>query len=308
LAKNTKTHCESHGKKCNIKGLTSESRGTLSAALIRGVNPKGWRQMKRSVLLSVAMAIIVSALSASRLLADLPAMDIHQIELERKIARAAFGAKDADALMMLLNKGSFYVRPEVALYLGRLGTSKAKPKLLELNAQYAEFPCMEQGEYGVAILLIKNKKRKAQKKSLLDAATCDPRKKKWPFSVIDKAGEELLRYGGIDIEKRLAGILTYGAQYTVLALQCRRLAAPEAIQKCIQTLEVHETPQKAEAAEKVLISHYWPTAETAVRELEGRMMKWMKENPADKGVRLTVFSRCGKLLQQQSQATGKKGG
>jgi len=188
-----------------------------------------------------------------------------------------------------------FVKQDVALKLGRLGVDKALPILRTYDQSYSQFGCAKSGQFGVAVILIENKTAAAQKKALLAVATEPQKKSKHPYSVVDVAGRELSRYEGDDIIKALVDIRTYGAQYTVLELQCKKLSESRAISKCIAVLESHVNPQKAEAAQELLIS-FGSNAKMPVKQLKMRMEKRIKST--DSTFSKPILSRCNNIIKQ----------
>ncbi|NQZ60291.1 MAG: hypothetical protein HRT88_22810, partial [Lentisphaeraceae bacterium] len=102
---------------------------------------------------------------------------------------------------------------------------------------------------------------------------------------------------GDDIIKALTNIRTYGAQYTVLKLQCKKLPEQDRISKSIAVLEAHETPQKAEAAQQLLIASGFK-AKLPVEELKTRMEKQIKPTDSTFTIQKTIFHRCNSIIKQ----------
>jgi hypothetical protein len=205
--------------------------------------------------------------------------------------------KDIDGLLKLLKESHLFIKREVALKLGRLGADEALSILRQHDQSYSRFACAESGQFGVAVILIENKTADAQKKALLVVATEPQKEGKHPHSVIDAAGRELSRYEGDDIIKALADIRTYGAQYTVLNLQCTKLPEPDAIAKCTAVLEDHTTPQKAQAAEQVLIA-FGANARSPVEKLKARVEKRIKATDSTFTIPKTIRDRCNRIIKQ----------
>jgi hypothetical protein len=212
-------------------------------------------------------------------------------------AEELYAKRDIQGLVTLLRESHLFIKQDVALKLGRLGAREALEELRALDKQYSEFACAPSGEFGVAVQLIENPDPVGQKKALLAVATESRQEAKHSFSVVDKAGMELSRFDGDDIVQALAMVNTKGAQYTALALQCRKLPLPAAIAKCIGVLETHETPQKAEAAQSLLVS-FGKAATAAVQELQARVEKTIKLTDPNFTVSQTIVTRCERILKQ----------
>lgn len=118
-------------------------------------------------------------------------------------AAALYDAKDVDGLLTLMKEAHLFVKVEAALCLGRLGARSALADLTRLDAQLSRFACRESGEFGVAVILIENESEEAERAALLAVATADPKESKLAHSVIDKAAEELARYTGEEIVRRV---------------------------------------------------------------------------------------------------------
>ena len=177
---------------------------------------------------------------------------------------------------------------------------EAIEELRQLDKTYATFACAESAQFGVAVALIENPEKARQRTVLLEIATEAGKHPKHPSSVIDQAGRELSRFEGTDIEEKLASINTYGAQFTVLSLECRKLSSTDAIAKCIEVLERHETPQTAEAAQSLLISSGKP-ATAPVQELKARVEAKIKTSDPTFTLSKTIAGRCERILKTISE-------
>lgn len=111
----------------------------------------------------------------------------------------------------------------------------------------------------------------------------------------DAAAEALLQFTNDAVIRELMPIRAYGAQYTVLAYQCQAISATEAITTCIGILEKHETPQKAEAAER-LLKEYGVQALPAVRQLL-KKREGMVSAPPPFDIHHTIVSRCENIIE-----------
>ena len=218
---------------------------------------------------------------------------------DKQLAQAEelYARQDVDALLKLLKESHLLVKRDIALKLGRLGADKALPILRQNDQIYSRFACAPSGQFGVAIILIENKTADAQKKALLAVATEPQKTGKHPHSVVDVAGRELSRYEGDDIIKALVDIRTYGAQYTVLELQCRKLSESDAISKCIAVLEGHVTPQKAQAAEQILVA-FGSNAKMPVEKLRTRVERRIKSTDPTFTIPKTIRNRCNRIIKQ----------
>jgi hypothetical protein len=223
------------------------------------------------------------------------APEIRRTSLAR--AEELYAKRDIHGLLALLRESHLFIKQDVALKLGRLGAREALEDLRTLDKQYSEFACAESGEFGVAVILIEKPDSANQKAALLTVATESRQGGTHSLSVVDKAGMELSRFDGDDILQALVAVNTYGAQYTVLALQCRKLPAAEAIAKCIGVLETHATPQKAEAAQSLLVSFGKPST-VAVLELKARVEKNIKKTDPTFTIPKTIVHRCERILRQ----------
>ena len=243
-----------------------------------------------------ALALILTTAASTLVHADLGHLDplVQQIALAR--ANELFLKRDIPELQALLHESHPFVKQDVALTLGRLGAQGAIEELRQLNQAYATFACAESGQFGVAVVLIENPEKARQRKALLDLATEVGGHSSYANSVIDLAGRELSRFEGDDIEERLTNVNTYGAQFTVLALQCRKLSTSDAIAKCIKVLQRHETPQKAQAAQTLLIASGKPAME-AVRELKARVEANIKTADPTFTLPKTIANSCERILQ-----------
>ncbi len=229
--------------------------------------------------------------------ADLEPLDPAIRNKQLAQAEKLYANKDVDDLLKLLKQSHLFIKREVALMLGRLGADKALPILRQYDQSYSRFACAESGQFGVAVILIENKTPNAQKKALLAVAAEAREKGKHPHSVVDAAGRELSRYEGDDIIKALADIRTYGAQYTVLEFQCKKLSESDAISKSIAVLEAHETPQKAQAAEQILIT-FGRSAKLPVEKLKARVEKRIKSTDPTFTISKTICNRCNGIVKQ----------
>lgn len=217
---------------------------------------------------------------------------------DRQIAQAdeLYAQKDISGLIQLLEESHLFVKTSVALMLGRLGSDEALSLLREYDRNYSRFACAPSGQFGVAVILIENKEPEAQKDALLKVATEPYDKLLHAHSVIDEAGRELSRFVDNEVISALEDIHTYGAQYTVLGYKSGIYSLNSAlIEYLINTLEDHETPLKAEAAQEYLIE-YWFLTESAVFELKDRMEKVIKPTDPQFTIPKTIISRCERIL------------
>lgn len=260
--------------------------------------------MRKTCVGIVALAVLAFAASGWAYPGE-PELDpaVRKTSLAR--VEELYARRDVAGLMSLLKTSHLLIKQEVALKLGRLGANEALEELRRLDKVYRDFACAPTGEFGVAVILIEHPDRNDQKKALLAAAT-QSREEMLAgrsFSVADKAGRELSRFDEEDIARALMPVYTYGAQYTALAHQCRKLSQRDAIAKCIAVLEAHETPLKAEAAQDLLIS-FGKAAEPDVRELKARVERKIKETDPKFTIPKTIVSRCERILRQIEE-TGK---
>ncbi len=208
-----------------------------------------------------------------------------------------YAKQDVDGLLKLLKRSHIFIQQDVALKLGRLGADKALSILRQYDQDYSHFECAPSGQFGVAVMLIENKTRDAQKKALLAVATEPLEQSKHPHSVIDVAGRELGRFDGDDVITALKDVNTYGAQHTVLKLQCMKLSQSNALAQCITILENHETPLKAEAAQHILVT-FRNNAKSPVEELKARVEERIKATDSTFTILKTIRNRCGMVLKQ----------
>lgn len=243
------------------------------------------------------LAIIVTVIWAASAIAEIDPIDPGVRDSLLSRADSLNENKNTALLLQMLKESHLFVKTEVALMLGRLGADEALPVLKKYDQTYSYFACAPSGQFGVAVILIENKTPESQKKSLLSVATESPEELKHAHSVIDMAGRELSRYEGDDIISALNDVYTYGAQYTVLALQCGKLSPDEAIVKCIDVLETHETPLKAEAAQDLLVG-YGMYSRPAVLALKSRVQKLIKPTDEEFTIPKTIRSRCDQILER----------
>lgn len=243
--------------------------------------------------------VIVSVLSlvtaASRADANLGWLDPRVAARQLAEAEEQYAKRDIKGLMALLEKSHLLIQQDVALKLGRLGADEALPLLRQLDKSYSDFRCVESGQFGVAVILIENKTPLAQRQALLNVATEARTEATHAYSVINCAGRELSRFAGDDIIAALSTINGYGAQYTVLSLQCQKLSRAGAISKCIATLATHQTPQTAGAAERLLME-YGQDAKPQVEILMARMDESIKISESKDEIAQSVRQRCDMIL------------
>lgn len=122
----------------------------------------------------------------------------------------------------------------------------------------------------------------------------------------DAAAEALLELGDEATIRELVPICEYGAQYTVLAYRCRKINQAEAIAVCIDVLDRHETPQKAEAAER-LLKEYGREAIPSVRDLLRKHEALITAPPPPFTIHHTIISRC-KVIIRTTEAIEAIGG
>jgi hypothetical protein len=248
--------------------------------------------LRQGMLIFIVTLVGVSSVEARM-------RDLEESELKEERARATklYAEGDVQGLLTLLKQSHPFVAEEAARMLGRLGATSALEELRNLNAYYSSGLCWKSGAFGVAIILIENADTNTQKSALLRVATLPRRNPSWASSVVDDAGRELSRFAGDDIERSLASVGTYGAEYTVLSFQCRRLAPSSAIARCIAVLEAHETPMKAEAAQCLLVA-FGRAAEAPVRDLKEKVEKKIKPTDSTFTIPKTILSRCERILKQ----------
>ena len=243
------------------------------------------------------LTLVFAALIGVPSYADLASLDPDVRVKQLAQAEQMYAKQDVDGLLKLLKDSHLFIKQDVALKLGRLGADKALPILREYDQGCARFACAPSGQFGVAVILIENKTGDAQEKALLAVAT-EPREKgEHPYSVIDAAGRELSRFDGDDIITALAGVYTYGAQFTVLMLQCKKLSEADAVTKCIAVLEAHETPLKAQAAEDMLVS-FGKKVAARVKELALRVKNKIEPTDPTFTTPKTIVRRCKRIVEQ----------
>jgi hypothetical protein len=242
-------------------------------------------------------AIIVAVLVTPLTHADLLLLDPDDREKQLAEAEKHYAKRDVAGLHTLLRESHLHIKKDVALKLGRLGATEALDDLREYDRRYSRFACSATGEFRVAIILIENETSESEKKALLALATEPRDKAKHAHSVIDAAGRELSRFKGDDIAKALVDVYTYGAQYTVLFHECRKMPKADAIARCIAVLEAHETPLKAEAAEDLLIG-FGKSAKSSVQALMDRADRRIGSKAATAKISQTIRYRCSKILKQ----------
>jgi len=247
-------------------------------------------------LTHLALALALGAVGALPAHANLDFPDPKVLAKHLAQAEELYTKRDVDGLLRLLKESHLFAKQEVALKLGRLGADRALPVLREHDQRFSRFACAPSGEFGVAVILIENKTKDAQKKALLAVATEPREKAKHARSVVDAAGRELGRYRGDDIVTALADVYTYGAQHTVLEARCRKLSRSDAIALCIAVLEAHETPLKAQAAERIL-AVFGSHARTEIEKLSARVKKRIKPTDPNFTKAKTIGSRCRRLLK-----------
>ena len=243
--------------------------------------------------LVLAMTILLAATAQ----ANLEFLDPEVLKTSLVKAQELCDKRDVKGLMTLLKESHLFIKENVALMLGRLGAVEALEDLRRLDKQYAQFACAESGAFGVAVILLENTDPHSQKNALLAVATGTSRNVTNAISVVDAAGRELNRFQGDDIEQALTPVNTYGAQFTVLATQCRKVSLSEGIAKCVAVLESHETPQKAGAAESLLVAFGKP-AIRSVQELKTRVEKQIQKTDPAFTLPKTILSRCKRILDQ----------
>lgn len=246
--------------------------------------------MKRKVL-----ATICAVLSVPALWADLAGGDPEQLAADLAHAEESYQKGDIPALLTLLSKDDLFVQKDVALKLGRLGAKDALAKIRQLDQQYSEYACSPSGQFGVAAILLESPDKAQQRDALLEVATDDWENQKYALSVIDQAGRELNRYDEATIVERLKEVNTYGAQFTVLTLQCRNLSPKDVIAKCVYALEQSVTPQQAEAAQELLIAS-GKLAIDPVQKLKERLKVKNDALGLQHTMSRSVEYRCGDIL------------
>jgi hypothetical protein len=250
--------------------------------------------MKKFVI--VVLLFFIAFIKVSNSSAEIEPLDPGVRDSLLSRANELYDRKDTTALLQMLNESHLFIKTEVALMLGRLGMDGALPALRKYDREYSNFACAPSGQFGVAVILIENKTPESQKRALIAVATEAPVQMNHIFSVIDAAGGELSRFNGDDIISALNDVYTYGAQYTVLALKCRNLPKDEAIEKCIDVLETHETPLKAQAAQDLLIE-YGMAVKPAVLALQDRVKRRIKSTDKPFTIPKTILSRCNDILE-----------
>lgn len=241
------------------------------------------------------MLILVGAGPAT---ADLPMIDQEELRQAKSKADRLFKNRDVEGLIGMLKASHLFVQADVAIKLGRLNAKEAVNELNRLDKSYRNFACADSGEFHVALILIENEGKELERKALLDVATAAATQ--YPPSVIDRAGRELSRYSGAGIRERLQSVRTYGAQFATLAHRCRSLSQHDAVKLCIEVLERHETPMKAQAAEDLLIS-FGDRSIQPVKQLESRIADQARTLNAGSSLQHTVRSRCEDIIRQISK-------
>ncbi len=259
-----------------------------------GHNEDMTRQISSFFAALVAALMLVGVGAAT---SDLQMIDPAELRQAKAKADRLFNNKDVEGLIDMLKASHLFVQADVAIKLGRLNAKSAIEELERLNQFYCRFACAESGEFRVALILIENEGDELEQKALLDVATAAA--KQYPPSVIDRAGKELSRYSGAEIQERLESVQTYGAQFTALAHQFRNLSQDDAVRLCIRILERHETPLKAQAAEDLLIS-FGRRSTAPVRQLKSRIAAQAQPTKARFTPQNTVLSRCDDILRQIS--------
>ena len=253
--------------------------------------------MKESTCFILAFMFVAMTGMGMPAYADLQLLDPDVRDKQLAQAEELYAKRDVDGLLKLLKESHLFIKTDVALKLGRLGADKALPALREYDQRYSWFDCAPSGEFGVAVILIENKTKDARKKALLAVASEPPEEPEHAYSVIDAAGRELGRFDGDDIITALVDINRYGAQHTVLKLQCKKLSQSDAISKCIAILEAHETPLKAEAAQHILVT-FGSSAKLPVEKLKARTEERIKSTDPTFTIPKTILNRCGRILKQ----------
>lgn len=253
------------------------------------------KRMKAYV--SLMLALLLAGLTGIPVYAKLAPLDPDVRDKQLAQAGSLYAKRDVDGLLKLLKEAHLFIKTEVALKLGRLGADDSLPILREYDERYSRFACSPSGEFGVAVILIESKAVEARKKALLAVATEPGAQAEHAHSVIDAAGRELSRFDGDDMITALAEVNTYGAQYTVLELQCRKLSRRSGISKCIAVLEAHETPQKAEAAQDILVT-YGARARSPVEKLKDRMEEGINATDPTFTIPKTIRNRCARILKE----------
>jgi hypothetical protein len=228
---------------------------------------------------------LLTLFSASTSKADLSLISPQVLKVQLSISEKLYSNKDVDGLIKQMNTTHLLIAREAALKLGRLGAVQALPQLKKMNDNYCDFACAPSGHFAIAICLIKHKTIKTQKKALMSLASNNK-----DCTIASQAARELARYGDSSLIEALLPIKTYGAQYTVLKLQCEKLSDNnEAITLCINVLKKHQTPLKAQAAQELLIS-YGAAAKKAIRVLLSKIETGQNSTK-------TTVNRCQQILR-----------
>jgi hypothetical protein len=132
------------------------------------------------------------------------------------------------------------------------------------------------------------------KKSLIEGMVFDLRYRDRPRS--NAAAEALLNYANDTVVKELSIINDYGADYTILAYKCSKLNVDEAITLCINILSKHETPMRAESAQRVLTS-IGVIALPAVQDLLKKNQALISSKPPPFTIHHTIATRCERIIK-----------
>lgn len=253
--------------------------------------------------------------------------------------------KDVPGLIALVKNSNHVVKERAALYLGRLRAKEALAILRKNDAGYARHSTISKGSFAVAIVLIESTARHDAVASLMlmartgfaneqEARTyCLGKNYLWCFELLsaveakryshhgdhprmNAAAEELLRFADDALALELSRIPSYGAQYAALSYECRKMRQRTAISHCIKVLKAqeHESPQKAKAAQRVLID-IGAAARPQVLALLQEMAAGIDKPPPPFTVNHTVVGRCEAILMAteanprvQPDAAGEGGG
>ena len=178
--------------------------------------------------------------------------------------------------------------------VGRIESKGRVTSVKKAKRALCHFQCSQQGEFGVAILLIENQNEPRRKNVLLDAAISTDTNT-FPRSVSDQAARMLSRYDDPILTQVLCEVPSYGAQYTALLQNSRRFTLSEKIKNYVEILGQHESPMKAQAAEELLIT-IGSTARNSIKQLRDQMIASPKSKKLG-SIENTVLSRCSRILR-----------
>lgn len=135
-------------------------------------------------------------------------------------------------------------------------------------------------------------------KMVNEARRCIQEKRVWDYADQERqnaGAEALLDFANDEIIRQLEPIRSYGTQYTVLLYRCRQLTDAKAISLCITALDEHETPQKAEAAERIL-KLYGKLTLKQVTKLHKKHLAYITKSPPPYTIHHTIVRRCENII------------